>query len=288
MDSPPVQAAVLCGQVGHLPHLRSTNVVAEILSRLLDKRRRGSSLASDLLKVPLGYQVAALQGGKLNSSPPSLPGVAAGMAEVQPAAGISRMAANQASCPSTLQATKYSSLTVRTVQVEGATLLCDVAHGITRPLVPLVDRAAVFHAIQPGICATKRMVSACFVWRDVSKDVATICRNCQQCQRGKVLKQPAAPLHSIPVPALRFSHMHVDLVSLLPASAKGHLYMYKWVEAVPLHNTEASTCTDAFIANWVAQTGAPYSYRLCGPVPACRWGPSMRSPLPTVLKAMGW
>jgi hypothetical protein len=241
---------------------------------------RGPPSPATRVKALLGSQVAALQGGKLNSSPPSSPGVAAGMAEVQPAAGISnsRMAANQVSCPSTLQAT----LTVR------SPLLCDVAHGITRPLVPLVDRATVFHAIQPGICATKRMVSACFVWRDVSKDVATICRNCKQCKRGKVHKQPAAPLHAIPVPALRFSHMHVDLVGLLPASAKGHMYMYKWVVAVPLHNMEASTRTDAFIANWVAQTGAPYSYRLCGPVLACRWGPSMLSPLPTVLKAMGW
>jgi hypothetical protein len=74
----------------------------------------------------------ALQGGKQNSSPPSLPGVAAelawqlawqlvwqlhGVADVQPAAGISfsKMAANQASCPSTPQATTPSSLTVRTV-----------------------------------------------------------------------------------------------------------------------------------------------------------------------------
>jgi hypothetical protein len=68
--------------------------------------------------------------------------MAADVADLQPAAGISR---NQASCPNKLQATKSSSLIVRTVQVEGASMLCDVARGITRPLVPLVDRAAVFH-----------------------------------------------------------------------------------------------------------------------------------------------
>jgi hypothetical protein len=53
--------------------------------------------------------------------------VAAGVADSdrQPAAGISfsKMAANQASCPSTLQATESASLTVMTVQVEGASLL---------------------------------------------------------------------------------------------------------------------------------------------------------------------
>jgi hypothetical protein len=88
-------------------------------------------------------------GGKQESSQPSLLGMAAGVVDMQPAAGISfsRMGANQASCPSTLQATKSSSLTVRTVQVEGASLLCDMARGITRPLVSLVDRGAIFHAI---------------------------------------------------------------------------------------------------------------------------------------------
>jgi hypothetical protein len=138
-------------------------------------------------------QVATL----LNSFPPSLPVVA----DMQLAAGISfsRLAANQTSCPSTLQATK-SSLAVRAVQVEGASLLCDVARGITRPLVPLADRAAVFHAIHtmahPGICATKHMVTARFVWKGVGKDMAAMCRDCQQYQRGKVHKQPTAPLQS--------------------------------------------------------------------------------------------
>jgi hypothetical protein len=143
-------------------------------------------------------------------------------------AGISfsKMAANQASCPSTLQATKSSSLTVRTVQVEGASLLCDVARGITRLLVPLAslsERPAVFHAIlsvaHPGICATERMVTARFVWKCVAKDVAVMCWDCQQSQQGKVHKQPAAPLHAIPMPACKFSHVHVDLVGRPPLTA---------------------------------------------------------------------
>jgi hypothetical protein len=116
------------------------------------------------VKVPSGSQVVALQGGELNSSSPSLPGVAAGVADVQPAVGVCfhKMTANQASCPSTLQAAKSSSLSIRTVQVEEDSLLCDVARGITRPLVPLVDRLTVFHAIHsvahPGIRATRQMV----------------------------------------------------------------------------------------------------------------------------------
>jgi hypothetical protein len=62
----------------------------------------------------------------------------------------------------------------------GASLLCDSACDITRPWVPLVERAAIFHTIHsvahPGICATKCMMTACFVWKGVGKDVAAMCR----------------------------------------------------------------------------------------------------------------
>jgi transposase InsO family protein len=89
-----------------------------------------------------------------------------------------------------------------------------------------------------------------------------MCQDCQWCQRGKIHKQPAAPLHAIPVPALKFSHVHVGLVGPLPASSDGHVYLLtiidrstRWMEAVPLCNMEASTCTDALITNWVANFG---------------------------------
>jgi hypothetical protein len=162
----------------------AANVVADTLSRLPGHAaaQRPPS-ATTCVKAPSGSQVVALQGGKLNSSPPSLLGVAASVADVQPATGVSfhKIAANHASCPSTLQVAKPSSLSVRTVQVEGASLRCDVACGITRPLVPAEDRPAVFHAIHnvahPGIRATRRMLSARFVWKGVGKDVAAMCRH---------------------------------------------------------------------------------------------------------------
>ncbi len=65
-------------------------------------------------------------------------------------------------------------------------------------------------------------------------------------KREKIHKQPAAPRHAIPVPARRFSHVHVDLVGSLPASSEGQEYLLttidrsaRWVEAVPLRNMEA-------------------------------------------------
>ncbi len=96
----------------------AANVLADTLSRQPGHAvaERPPSAAT-CVKAPSGSQVVALQGGKLNSSPPSLLGVAESVAEMQPATGVSfhKMAANQASCPSTLQAAKSSSLSVRTV-----------------------------------------------------------------------------------------------------------------------------------------------------------------------------
>ncbi len=74
------------------------NVVADTLSR-----PPGHAAAerppspSTCVKAPSGSQVVALQGGKLNSSPPSLPGGAGSVADVQLATGVSfhGMAANQ-------------------------------------------------------------------------------------------------------------------------------------------------------------------------------------------------
>jgi transposase InsO family protein len=79
---------------------------------------------------------------------------------------------------------------------------------------------------------------------------------------GKVHKQPAAPLHAIPITACKFSLVHVNLVGPLPASSDGHVYLLtimdrstRWEVAIPLRNMDASTCTDAFIAYLGAHFG---------------------------------
>ncbi len=122
-----------------------------------------------------------------------------------------------------------------------------------------MDRAAIFHTIHnvahPGICATRRMIAARFVWKGVGRDVAAMCVDCQQCQRGRFTSSQQLP--SRPFPCRHASsHVHVDLVGPLPASSDGHVYLLtiidrstRWFEAVPLRNMEASTCVDAYIAN---------------------------------------
>ena len=179
-----------------------------------------------------------------------------------------QLAADQLLCPETLATAASSSLSVRSVAVGDTKLLCDDSRGVNRPLVPAAHRRRIFEAAHslahPGIRASQRLISARWVWKGSAADVARWCRDCQQCQRGKVTKQPAAAVQPIAVPERRFSHLHVDLVGPLPTSQDGYRYLLtaidrstRWLEAVPLKDMETASCTEALAAQWIARFGVP-------------------------------
>jgi hypothetical protein len=70
----------------------------------------------------------------------------------------------QGACPLTQRAASSTSLQVEKRVVGSVELLCDVSRGGVRPLVPLVDRPAVFAAFHglahAGTRATKRIIAA--------------------------------------------------------------------------------------------------------------------------------
>jgi transposase InsO family protein len=178
------------------------------------------------------------------------------------------MADRQEQCPSVQLLRASSALRLQSVRVQSMQLLCDVSRGVPRPVVPLQDRQGVFQMLHglahPGIRATRRLVSARFVWGGLARDVGVWCCDCQTCQRGKVTKQLAAPLQAFPPAPRRLSHVHVDLVGPLPSSAEGYVYLLtvidratRWVKAVPLKNMEADTEAEQFITCWVARFGVP-------------------------------
>ena len=228
------------------------NVIADTLSR------PPSSSAANV-KEPSGSLAAAWQGGKPESSSLSMvqPTVCAVLATVQKL-DFAAITEHQKTCHAMLQASKSSSLQLQAVEVMGVSLWWDISTGVPRPVIPVEDRRAVFNAFHglahAGARATRRLLAARVVWRGMNSDVAAWIRDCQQCCRGKVTTQPAAPLQPIDVPVKRFNHVHIDLVGPLPVAEDGSTYLLtvvdwttRWLEAVSLRSMEAAVCADTFI-----------------------------------------
>ncbi len=73
-----------------------------------------------------------------------------------------------------------------------------------------------------------------------------------------------APLQPIPIPARRFSHVHVDLVGPLPISKEGHTHLFtivdrstRWAEAVPLSSTATADCAATLFSGWISRFEVP-------------------------------
>ena len=104
-----------------------------------------------------------------------------------------------------------------------------------------------------------------WVWTGMSKDIPGWSTDCQFCQRAKVTRQPSATVQQMPIPARRFSHIHLDLVSPLPRSKEGYNHfltvvdrLSRWLEAFPLESTSTESIADTFIGGWMARFGIPH------------------------------
>ena len=77
------------------------------------------------------------------------------------------------------------------------------------------------------------------------------------------LQLPSSPFPSRKEDSATCS-MHMDLVGPLPVSADGFLYIFtiidrttRWLEAVPLKEMSAATCSQVFFSHWVSRFGVP-------------------------------
>jgi transposase InsO family protein len=181
---------------------------------------------------------------------------------------LASLAKNQQTCPAVqaLQASKV--LKVKLVRVGQIDMLCDVSHGRVRPLVPNGHRRLVFHSLHgiahAGSRATRRLISARFVWKGMHPFINQMVRDCQRCSVAKIVTHAKAPVVPMPIPAMRFLHVHVDLVGPLPISKEGFTHLFtmvdrtsRWAEAIPLSNTSAQHCAEALFSGWIARFGVP-------------------------------
>ena len=265
--------------------LRHLSLIAEYTSDIRHIAGR-ENLVADALSRPaasVGPQVAPPQpepsqvkseGRSAGAASSPSPAGAKTVAVVAPTAdgkvNWRKLAQGQKSCVETQELQKSESLEVKKMQLEDQELLCDFSSGAPRPLVPTEQRREVFSRIHglahPGIRATQRLISARFVWKGCTKDIAQWCRECQLCGRSKVTVQQRTVVEKIHVPENKFQHIHTDLVGPLPAAKDGTQYLLtvldrtsRWPEAIPLKGISAVEVADAFTAGWVARFGVPHT-----------------------------
>jgi Integrase core domain/Integrase zinc binding domain len=123
----------------------------------------------------------------------------------------------------------------------------------------------VTHSLaHPGTRATRRLISSRYVWPWLASNIAAWCKACEHCCCAKVTRQPAADPVAITIPTTRFSHIHVDLVGLLPVAADGSSFILtavdrttRWAEAYPLQRTTTDNCLATLTAGWFCRYGIP-------------------------------
>ncbi len=178
------------------------------------------------------------------------------------------LAAAQPLCADVAKCRESSVLQLQEVNVQGSAVLCDAATGVLRPLVPAGFRRQIFDQVHglshAGTRASTRLISSRFMWPGLAADIKSWCRECVTCNTAKAPRQEKTPLEPIPIPQVKFSHVHVDLLGPWPAADGGFTHLLtvidrttRWPEVCPLRGTSAEDVLQAFISRWVARFGVP-------------------------------
>jgi len=144
-------------------------------------------------------------------------------------------------------------------------IYCNTSTAQPWPFITTPFRHQVFDTLNgpshPGANATIKLVCQWFVWPGVGMDCRAWTCACTPCQESKVTRHMKAPIGSFNLPAVRFSHVHIDLVGALPVSS-GFRYCLTaidrytcWPETLPLSDITTEAVAKAFVSVWIACFG---------------------------------
>ena len=167
-----------------------------------------------------------------------------------------------------ISAEARSGLNFKKVNLGNAQIIVDVSNGPARPFVPFAWRRRIFDAVHglghPGVERTRQTICSKFVWPSIRQDVSKWARECQQCQRSKVTRHVIPPIGEFKVPAKRFQHWNIDIVTLPLSNGFKYLLtavdrLSRWPLAIPMKDITASTVMDAFTHGLIGMFGIPES-----------------------------
>ena len=165
-----------------------------------------------------------------------------------------------------ISAEARTGLNFKKVNVGDTQIIVDISNGPARPFVPYSWRRRVFDAIHglghPGVERTRQAVCAKFIWPSIRQDVTKWARECQQCQRAKVTRHTVPPIGDFIVPAKRFQHWNVDIVTLPHSNGYRHLLtavdrLTRWPLAIPMKDMATASVIDAFTHGLISTFGVP-------------------------------
>ena len=157
-------------------------------------------------------------------------------------------------------------LSFRKIKIGTTFLRIDISNGPARPFVPHSFRRQIFNVIHglghPGVKRTRQTISDKFVWPQIQQDITKWARECIPCQQEKVQRHTVLPIAEFAIPAKRFQHMHIDLVSMPVSNGFNHLLtvvdiFLRWPSAFPIPDINAETVVDTFAHGWIASHGVP-------------------------------
>ncbi len=113
-----------------------------------------------------------------------------------------------------------------------------------------------------SIAQTAAIIKKYFYWQSINSDIKHYIQRCNDCQSAKIHKYMSPMVERIHNPAVKLSHIHVDLVGPLPES---HEYKHiltiidrttRWPTAYPLQDVRTDSILACF-GDYIKQYGLP-------------------------------
>ena len=140
-----------------------------------------------------------------------------------------------------------------------------------RLVVPMAIVAELLHqyhdAPHAGHLGSSKMLAKLqdrYYWPGMAKHVHKYCQTCIACQGRKRKTGDGPRQHAVPIPAMPFDLVTVDIVGPFPATSTGlayivvfHDYLSRWVEAFALPDQKAETVCKVLCDEVICRYGVP-------------------------------